>query len=119
MLVANMRQSQRQKLRAAGVTTIEDLAAVPAGTVIPGLDGESLHELRQQPELQLQPLDSNERPAYRLRPIETDKGLASLPAADPGDIWFDMEGIHAPVGGSRLEYLFSASYREGPHDSPC
>lgn len=118
MLVAGMRRSQRQKLRAAGITTIENLAAVPSGTAIPGLTGEALHELRQQAELQLQPVDADGRPAYRLRPIESGKGLAALPAADAGDIWFDMEGIHDPVGGSKLEYLFGACYRNTPAGKP-
>jgi uncharacterized protein len=118
MLVAGMRQNQRQKLRAAGISTIEDLAAVPGGTAIPGLTGEALHELRQQAELQLQPVDADGRPAYRLRPIETGKGLAALPAADAGDIWFDMEGIHDPVSGTKLEYLFGACYRNTPEGKP-
>ena len=112
MLVAGMRQSQRLKLRAAGVTTIEELAAVPGGTAIPGMNGEALHKLRQQAELQLQPVDADGRPAYRLRPIEAGKGLSTLSAADPGDIWFDMEGVHDPVSGSKLEYLFGACYRD-------
>jgi predicted RecB family nuclease len=118
MLVAGMRQSQRQKLRAAGISTIEELAAVPGGTAIPGLTGDALHELRQQAELQLQPVDADGRPAYRLRPIESGKGLAALPAADAGDIWFDMEGIHDPVSGSKLEYLFGACYRNTPEGEP-
>ena len=118
MLVAGMRQGQRQKLRAAGISTIEDLAAVPGGTAIPGLNGEALNELRQQAVLQLQPVDADGRPAYRLRPIETGKGLSALPAADAGDIWFDMEGIHDPVGGSKLEYLFGACYRNTPEGEP-
>jgi uncharacterized protein len=102
MLVANMRQSQRLKLRAAGVTTIEDLAAVPAGTAVPGLNPEALHELRQQAQLQITPPDANGRPAYRLRPVLPGKGLAALPAADAGDIWFDMEGIQDAVAGTKL-----------------
>ncbi|MGB1022301.1 MAG: hypothetical protein ACPGXW_05725 [Synechococcus sp.] len=65
MLVAGMRQSQRQKLRAAGITSIEELAAVPGGTAITGLNGEALHELRQQAELQLTPVDADGRPVPR------------------------------------------------------
>ena len=114
MLVANMRQSQRLKMRTAGITTIDALAALPAGTAVPGLNPESLHELRQQAELQLTPADAEGRPAYRLRPVVTGKGLSALPAADEGDIWFDMEGIQDSVTGSKLEYLFGACYRDAP-----
>ncbi len=118
MLVAGMRQSQRQKLRAESINTIEQLAALPAGSSVKGLSGEALHELRQQAELQLTPVDANGRPAYRLRPLVEGKGLSALPAADPGDIWFDMEGIQDSVAGTKLEYLFGACYRESPEVKP-
>ncbi len=118
MLVANMRQSQRIRLRAAGITTIEDLAALPGGTAVPGLNPETLHELRQQAELQLTPADLDGRPAYRLRPVATGKGLAALPAADDGDVWFDMEGIQDSVAGTKLEYLFGACYRDARGGKP-
>lgn len=118
MLVANMRQSQRLKLRAAGITTIDELAALPGGTAVPGLNPETLHELRQQAELQLTPADPDGRPAYRLRPVVNGKGLAALPAADEGDIWFDMEGIQDSVASTKLEYLFGACYRDTPGGKP-
>jgi uncharacterized protein len=118
MLVANMRQSQRQKLRAAGITTIDALAALPGGTAVPGLNPEALHELRQQAELQLTPADRDGKPAYRLRPLVAGKGLAALPAADHGDIWFDMEGIQDSVAATKLEYLFGACYRDAPGGTP-
>jgi len=118
MLVANMRQSQRLKLRAAGITTIDELAALPGGTAVPGLNPETLHELRQQAELQLTPADPDGRPAYRLRPVVNGKGLAALPAADEGDIWFDMEGIQDSVAATKLEYLFGACYRDTPGGKP-
>ena len=118
MLVANMRQTQRQRLHAAGVTTIDELAGVAAGTAIPGLTPETLDELRQQAQLQLTPADAQGRPAYRLRPVIAGKGLAALPAADAGDIWFDIEGIQDAVAGTKLEYLFGACYRQEPNGPP-
>jgi predicted RecB family nuclease len=118
MLVANMRQSQRLKLRAAGITTIDELAALPGGTAVPGLSPETLHELWQQAELQLTPADPDGRPAYRLRPVVNGKGLAALPAADDGDIWFDMEGIQDSVAATKLEYLFGACHRDAPGGKP-
>ena len=118
ILVAGMRQSQRQKLRAEGITKIEELAALPGGCSMKGLSGEALHELRQQAELQLTPVGLDGCPAYRLRPAITGKGLSALPAADPGDIWFDMEGIQDSVAGTKLEYLFGACYRDTPDTHP-
>ncbi|QNJ26220.1 RNase_H superfamily protein [Synechococcus sp. SYN20] len=44
--------------------------------------------------------------------------MGALPAADPGDIWFDMEGIQDSVAGTKLEYLFGACYREAPEGKP-
>jgi predicted RecB family nuclease len=118
MLVAGMRQSQRRKLRAEGITTIEHLSALPAGSSVKGLSPDALHELRQQAELQLTPAGADGRPAYRLRPIAAGKGLSALPAAEPGDIWFDMEGIQDAVACTKLEYLFGACYRDNPEAHP-
>ena len=118
VLVANLRQSQRDKLRAAGLTTIDELAALPAGATIPGLLPDPLAELRQQAQLQLTPHDAGGKPAWRLRPFLQGKGLQALPAADPGDIWFDMEGIQDAVVGKKLEYLFGACYRDQEEGAP-
>ena len=118
MLVAGMRQTQRLKLKAAGVNTIEELAALAGGTAIAGLNSEALHELRQQAELQLSPVDANGRPAYRVRPVVQGKGLTALPAADPGDLWFDMEGFQDSVAATKLEYLLGVCHRERPKGKP-
>ncbi|HYP04065.1 MAG TPA: TM0106 family RecB-like putative nuclease, partial [Cyanobium sp.] len=118
VLVANLRQSQRDKLRAAGITTIDELAALPAEATVPGLLPDSLAELRQQAQLQLTPHDADGKPAWRLRPFQKGQGLQALPAADPGDAWFDMEGIQDAVVGKKLEYLFGACYREEPKGAP-
>lgn len=118
ILVANLRQSQRLKLRAAGITTIDELTQLPETTNVPGLQPETLEQLRQQAQLQVTPHDADGKPAWRLRPFADGKGLLALPAADPGDIWFDMEGVHDSVVGTKLEYLFGACYRDEPHGSP-
>jgi uncharacterized protein len=118
MLVANMRQSQRLKLRAAGITTIEQLAQAPQDAVIPGLNREVFVELRQQAELQITPPSADGKPAFRLRPVQAGKGLAALPPASEGDIWFDMEGVQDAVAATKLEYLFGACYREVPGGTP-
>ena len=119
VLVANMRQNQRLKLKAAGIHTIEHLVELPPGGSIAGLAAEALFELRQQAQLQLTPHGPDGKPAFLVRPLQPGKGLAALPAADAGDIWFDMEGIQDAVAARKLEYLFGACYREAPAEPPA
>lgn len=118
ILVADMRESQRQKLRAAGITSIDQLAHSPRNTEIPQLDPRIFKQLQEQAEVQCSPKDAEGRPAYRLRSLIEGKGLYALPAANTGDIWFDMEGFHDPVLGTKLEYLFGACYRDGENKTP-
>ena len=87
-LVAGLRMAQRTKLRALGVHTVGDLAAVvtkPAGMAPATFD-----RLRSQAELQHQQA-GHDTVAYRLtkgaRPT-----LSLLPAPSEGDLFFDFEG---------------------------
>jgi uncharacterized protein len=114
-LVANLRGSQRQKLRAAGISTIDALAALPESADLDGaIDRPVLARLRDQARLQIASEQrSDGRPEYEVRPMEQQsRGLAMLPAPDDGDIWFDMEGFPDPINGEKLEYLFGACYRD-------
>ena len=114
ILVAGMRQGQRNKLRAAGITTIDALASCSDDQFVEGLDSALFARLRDQAQIQVASQSrSDDRPAHRVRPLEQQgKGLAMLPAPDAGDIWFDMEGYPDPVSGEKLEYLFGACYRD-------
>jgi len=113
-LVAGMRQSQRNKLHAAGVTTIDALASWPEGEPIRDLDQGLFNRLKDQAKIQLKTEQRGDGvPAREVRPADQQaKGLAMLPAPDPGDIWFDMEGFPDPITGEKLEYLFGACYRD-------
>ncbi|MCP9883335.1 TM0106 family RecB-like putative nuclease [Cyanobium sp. Alchichica 3B3-8F6] len=113
-LVAGMRQSQRRKLLASSITTIDALAAWPDDKPVSGLDPAMLARLRDQARIQIATESrTDDRPAHRVRPLEQQsRGLAMLPAPDAGDIWFDMEGFPNPVSGEKLEYLFGACYRD-------
>ncbi len=115
VLVAGMRQGQRAKLRAAGITTIEELATSPEDQMVVGLDPAMLARLRDQARIQVASASrEDDRPAHAVRSLDQQaKGLAMLPAPDDGDIWFDMEGFPNPVSGEKLEYLFGACYRDG------
>ena len=111
ILVADIRRSQREKLRAEGITTIDALAALPEETTIAKLAPDTFQRLREQAQVQLLAKDAQGRPGFRVKPVIDGRGLTQLPTADPGDIWFDMEGFHDPVTGIKLEYLFGACYR--------
>jgi uncharacterized protein len=100
-LVPGIRKSQRQKLEAAGVATISALAA--HASKVPRLADETLARLRVQARLRAA-RRAGGPPAFELRPLEPDKGLARLPMPAAGDLFFDMEGDPLIEGG--LEYLF-------------
>ncbi|MEC7737855.1 MAG: TM0106 family RecB-like putative nuclease [Cyanobacteriota bacterium] len=114
ILVAGMRESQRDKLRRAGISSIDDLASCPEDQRVSGLDPGTFARLRDQARVQLASESRDEkRPAFEVRPqAQQAKGLAMLPTPDAGDIWFDMEGFPDPVTGEKLEYLFGACYRD-------
>ncbi|MEB3167172.1 MAG: TM0106 family RecB-like putative nuclease [Synechococcaceae cyanobacterium] len=114
ILVAGMRQSQRSKLLAAGITSIDALADWPGDQPVARLDPAVLERLRDQARIQIASEQrTDDRPAYEVRPQEQQScGLAMLPAPDAGDIWFDMEGFPDPISGEKLEYLFGACYRD-------
>ena len=111
LLVAGMRVTQRDRLRANGITTIEQLAASAAP--VEGMAQATLDRLRQQAALQvgqrLRPELGNGRPDVAAVVIDRAP-LAALPAPDAGDIFFDFEGdpLWAENGSGDwgLEYLF-------------
>ncbi|WP_104117042.1 bifunctional RecB family nuclease/DEAD/DEAH box helicase [Arthrobacter sp. B1805] len=114
LLVASMTRERRARLRSEGVTTIDELAAMPARPEDP-----TLARLQEQARLQVgtaevdggvgyvDPEGREHTVSYRVLPQHT---LASLPTPSPGDIFFDFEGDplwQDPVDGSwGIEYLF-------------
>jgi predicted RecB family nuclease len=103
--VANLRRTQFERLRAAGVSTLAELAAFPEA------EG-PLARLREQAALQLHARETGEQ-VYRLLEPMPATGFALLPEPSPGDLFFDMEGdpFWDPKGG--LEYLFGVLDAEG------
>ncbi|MEE1622297.1 TM0106 family RecB-like putative nuclease [Zafaria sp. Z1313] len=108
LLVAGMSLAQRKKLRAAGVCTIEQLAAMPAEQA----KGPQVR-LREQARLQTG-LETGDGAApdgsglnYKVLPKHT---IGRLPEPSPGDVFFDFEGDplwQAEEDGSwGIEYLF-------------
>lgn len=123
LLVAGMRVLQRQRLAAAGIDTIDELAASEAP--IAGIGDAALAGMRAQAALQLQAMadaeaggepDPHPVPPYRVVKAEA---LTALPAPDAGDIFFDFEGdpLYSEAAGAGdsggadaqrwgLDYLF-------------
>lgn len=113
LMVAGMRISRRKKLMEAGVTTIDQLAAMPA-------EGDHTQlRLREQARLQTGVGSPDGTVSYTDKAGESksvsynvlaDNTLGRLPEPDPGDIFFDFEGDplwQDPVTGKwGLEYLF-------------
>ena len=102
-LVANMRSTQREKLEAAGVTTVAALAALPESQRIPGINVDILGRLRAQARLQVA-VRGNDQHLYELLPAPRGRGFSRMPRPADIDLFFDMEGDPLYSGG--LEYLF-------------
>ncbi|WP_354569519.1 TM0106 family RecB-like putative nuclease [Glaciihabitans sp. UYNi722] len=98
LLVAGLHTSQRMKLRAAGIDTIEQLAEADS---VDGISDATLATLRRQARLQLEPGAL----AWR---VTTPAALAALPEPNAGDVFFDFEGDPLYQEGAvwGLDYLF-------------
>ena len=86
LLVAGLRLSQRARLAAGGIRTIDDLAASTGST--DGMADSTLTALRTQARLQLQAVAGTAPPVD----LYNAGALAVLPEPNPGDIFFDFEG---------------------------
>jgi uncharacterized protein len=110
--VANIRRDQWMRLQQAGIITLAQLAALPAGALVPRMQLSTLEKLASQAALQDEQCRTGER-RHLLLPDDPEgrRGFFRLPPPDEGDLYFDMEGDPLEDGG--LEYLFGVGYREG------
>lgn len=135
LLTAGLRGTQRARLLAAGIRTMDDLAA--SVDDVEGISLGTLARLRDQAAMQLAapPPHPDGRPRVDYR-VHDAAGLAALPHPDAGDIFFDFEGdplytepplSSGPVGTVMsderrawgLEYLFGVIEHEvGDLDRP-
>ena len=106
-LVANSRRSQIVKLHAGGIATVAELASAPEDAKPRKLERATFARLRSQAALQLAAREAH-APRYELLTPSDGAGFARLPAPDPGDLYFDMEGDPFYDGGG-LEYLFGVA----------
>ena len=114
VLVAGLRPTTRARLLAAGISTVAELAA-STGEVA-GVTGTTLSNLRLQAALQLRSQDGVPPPFELVAP----EVIATMPAPDPGDIFFDFEGdpLYAEPGQDDetqwgLDYLFGLVETDG------
>lgn len=112
--VANIRRSQIDRLHTADIRTAAQLAAMPRDSEVPGLNAQVLARLRSQAALQGERAATGES-RFEMIPCPAGKGLARLPAPDPGDLFFDMEGDPLHPGG--LEYLFGVHHMHGREET--
>lgn len=123
LMVAGMSVVQRRKLNVRGITTIDQLAAMP-----PEEAANSGVRLRAQARMQLgldEPAGSRtfakdgqpHTVSYTVLPENT---IGSLPAPSPGDIFFDFEGDplwqDPGTGAWGIEYLFGVVEAPEPGD---
>lgn len=107
LMVARMRPVQRARLRAAGIETIDALAAAHSAPA--GMNTDTFETLRAQAQLQLR-ADAEGGPTYD---VHYAAAIHTLPVPSHGDIFFDFEGDPlytepAPDGQAQwgIDYLF-------------
>jgi uncharacterized protein len=110
-LVASITRLQRRKLQAEGVTSVRALALVDAAASAFSIQPQTLERLRTQARLQDVKRRTGENTVEMLPPV-ADRGFARLPRPDPGDLFFDMEGLPIFDATGGLEYLFGFASRE-------
>ncbi|MDT0180546.1 TM0106 family RecB-like putative nuclease [Microbacterium sp. ARD31] len=123
LLVAGIRPTQRERLRRAGVETIDDLAAATTGPA--GMNHDTFTMLRTQARLQLESpagipvppdpgADDAAEPPVPTFDVVAPTALGALPRPDHGDLFFDFEGdplyTEPPAAGAEtrwgIDYLF-------------
>jgi len=117
LLVAGMRPVQRDRLRAAGIPTIDGLAA--AGPPPQGMNPDTFAMLQTQARLQLTapagtgepaPNDPDASPPVPPYEVVAPPALGALPRPDAGDLFFDFEGDPLYTEGDAtvwgIDYLF-------------
>ena len=112
LMVASLRLAQRAKLRAAGIATIDQLAASVVRPSECGVPERTFATLRDQAALQVSvPADADPHSAPPFV-MFAPQVLRDLPVPDAGDIFFDFEGdplFSERASGSvrwGIDYLF-------------
>jgi uncharacterized protein len=107
--VAGLSREQARRFVAAGVPTLTALARSGSGLVVRGVGPATVPRLQQQARLQLARPPGGLPPFEVVTPVEADRGLATLPEPDPGDLFYDIEG-DPYVGPHGIEYLHGVGW---------
>ena len=106
MLVRGMNRTRRAALRAAGITTVTGFAAAPEDPAADRL-GAALHLQARMQAGTADPDGTRNGVSYK---VTGPEALDTIPAPDPGDIFFDFEGDpnwqDETTGEWGIEYLF-------------
>ena len=113
-LVAGASRQQRDRLARAEVTTVVALADAPEGLAVPDLTGRAFDLLHHQAALQVVSRTTGEPTRRQLVPAR-QRGYARLPAASPGDIYFDLEGDPYVGTNGGIEYLWGWTTADGTY----
>ena len=118
-LVAGITAHQRKALGARGIETLTALAGspIPFDPPLDGASALSAERVREQARIQLEGRGVKPPPHELLLPkpgelIDPERGLATLPAPDPGDLFFDIEGDPYAFDDG-IEYLFGVLDTDG------
>jgi uncharacterized protein len=103
-LVAGMSRLQVERLTAAGITTLQQLAEADPDTRVRSMRPATFEGLNHQARLQLHRRRTGEHVVEHL-PEEPDRGFALMPEPSPGDVWLDLEGDPWFEPARGLEYL--------------
>ena len=105
-LVAGITSNQRKALVERGVATVADLGSLtlPVKPKVERIGSAALLRIREQARLQVQGREEDRLLYELLDEFDIGKGLASLPAPCPADIFLDFEA-NPYILGDGLEYL--------------
>ncbi len=104
--IANIRQSQIDRLVECGIETMTALAQTSLKS-IPKMRSDTFSTLCHQAKLQIRSREEGTT-IFEVLPPTAGRGLALLPPQSSLDVYFDMEGYPLTEGG--LEYLFGVVY---------
>jgi predicted RecB family nuclease len=118
-LVAGISARQRRALQERGIATLEGLGdlPIPVDPPLEGVSAAALVRVREQARVQLEGRRNGDH-RYELlipepgQPLESERGLASLPEPSPGDLFFDIEGDPYALDDG-LDYLFGVLESDG------
>ena len=118
-LVAGISSRQRQALTLRDVTTLESLGdlALPMSPRLEGTSEGALTRVHEQARIQLAGRRTGQwlyelLPPEPGKPLEPERGLASLPMPSKGDLFFDIEGDPFALDDG-LDYLFGVLEVDG------